>query len=79
MYRKLHAMLDELAANAWPAPIQQQLESWRLRAAYGVTRRANSVLTLDTLPSYEHWLDVVVDFYSSRGLPVQFQISEASP
>ena len=34
--------LEELAANAWPAGVQQALDGWRLRYHLGVTRRANS-------------------------------------
>ncbi|MDQ3706069.1 MAG: GNAT family N-acetyltransferase [Chloroflexota bacterium] len=73
------ALLDELAANAWPATIQQQLEVWKLRAAGGLTRRANSVYTSGPLPSYSEWLHEVQSFYTRRGLPVRFQISDGSP
>lgn len=52
---------------------------WVLRANDGVTRRANSVLTVGEpdLP-LDHALKSVVDFYVSRGLPVMFQMTEAS-
>jgi ribosomal protein S18 acetylase RimI-like enzyme len=72
-------LIEELAANAWPAPVQQQLEAWKLRAANGVTRRANSVLPLAEMPTYRLWLDEVAAFYQSRNLPVRFQVSDASP
>jgi GNAT superfamily N-acetyltransferase len=72
-------LLDELAANAWPAQVQQGLEGWRLRASGGVTRRANSVLTAGPLPSYGEWLPLVEDFYAQRGLPPRFQVSDGSP
>jgi N-acetylglutamate synthase len=71
--------IEELAANAWPAPVQQQLERWRLRAGDNVTRRANSVLTLGAMPVYERWLDEVIGFYRARSLPVRFHVSAASP
>ena len=71
--------IEELAANAWPAPVQQQLERWRLRAANNVTRRANSVLAVGAMPAYERWLDEVTTFYRTRGLPVRFHVSQASP
>src|SRR5947207_2849511 len=71
--------IEELAANAWPAPVQQQLERWRLRAANSVTRRANSVLAVGSMSSYERWLDEVTAFYRTRGLPVRFHVSHASP
>lgn len=72
-------LIEELAANAWPAPVQQQLETWKLRAANGVTKRANSVLPSGEMPTCERWLDEVVAFYQNRNLPVRFQISDASP
>lgn len=37
-------LLDRLAARAWPAPVVRRLDGWLLRAAGGVTRRANSAL-----------------------------------
>lgn len=47
------------------------MSGWRLRAAAGVTKRANSALPLsDALP-----LDEVVDFYRERGLPPRVQVS----
>lgn len=71
--------LDELAANARPARIQQSLEGWRLRAADGITRRANSVLTNAPMPSFSDWFEMVEDFYRRHGLPGRYQISPASP
>jgi ribosomal protein S18 acetylase RimI-like enzyme len=71
--------IDEIAANAWPAIIQQQLEGWRLRASNGVTRRANSVLALGAVPRYQRWLDEIEGFYNRACLPVRFQVSEAAP
>ncbi len=71
--------LDELAANAWPAPVQQELEDWRIRSSNGVTRRASSVLTAGPIPSQPDWLSHIEDFYKRRGLPSRFQISSGSP
>ncbi|MDQ3928593.1 MAG: GNAT family N-acetyltransferase [Chloroflexota bacterium] len=75
----LTRMLDELAANAWPALISQQLEGWRMRATNNITRRANSVLTNSDMPSYGGWLDQIADFYRRRSLPIRFQVSDATP
>jgi hypothetical protein len=72
-------MIEELAANAWPAPVQQQLERWRLRAGDNVTRRANSVLAVGAMPVYDGWLDEVTRFYRARNLPVRFHVSDGSP
>jgi GNAT superfamily N-acetyltransferase len=72
-------LLDQIAANAWPASVQQALEGWRLRANEGVTRRANSVLTAAPVPTYAAWLEQIEDFYRRRQLPPRFQISDGSP
>jgi hypothetical protein len=77
--QRLMRMIEEMAANAWPAPVQQHLEGWRLRAANGVSRRANSVLAGSAMPGYEHWLDEVTWFYERYGLPARFLVSDASP
>ena len=71
--------LEELAANAWPAHIQQHVGSWRLRASQDVTRRANSVLPLGAMPSFAGWYEEIVSFYSRRNLPIRFQVSDAAP
>ena len=64
--------LERLAADAWPALEQVDVDGWRLRASAGVTRRANSALPLSsTLP-----IDEVIEFYRSRGLPPAVQVSD---
>jgi N-acetylglutamate synthase len=73
------SLLDELAANAWPTIVRQQLGGCVLRAANGVTRRANSVLTTGPAPPDLNWLPIVEDFYLRRSITVRFQISPASP
>jgi len=59
----LYRFLDELAANAWPAQVQQAFGGWRLRATNGLTRRANSVLTAAPTPDHPEWLSYIEDFY----------------
>jgi ribosomal protein S18 acetylase RimI-like enzyme len=71
--------LEELAANAWPAHVQQQVGPWRLRASDDVTRRANSVFCVGSMPPYAGWYDEVVSFYERRHLPIRFQITDAAP
>ena len=64
--------LDRLAARAWPALEQVEVDGWLLRAAQGVTRRANSALPLsDALP-----VEQVVAFYRERDLPPVVQVSD---
>lgn len=63
--------LERIAADACPPLEQVEVEGWRLRAAAGVTKRANSALPLsEALP-----VEAVVDFYRSRGLPPRVQVS----
>lgn len=73
-------LIEELAANAVPPAIAQEVDGWRLRYNYGVTRRANSVLahsaggTLDPAAK----IAIVERFYARRNLPARFQICPAS-
>jgi GNAT superfamily N-acetyltransferase len=76
---KLIRLIEELAANSWPAYIQQRLGAWRLRANMNVTKRANSVYTCGSFPEYEEWMKVIEDFYERRSLLPCFYISEAAP
>lgn len=76
---KIIRLIEELAANGWPAYIQQTLGAWRLRANMDVTKRANSVYTNGPFPEHGEWLGVIEDFYRRRSLSPCFYISEASP
>lgn len=67
-------LLERVAADAWPALEEVEVDGWRLRASAGVTRRANSALPLSgALP-----VEAVVDFYRSRELPPVVQVSDAA-
>lgn len=78
-----HALIvEELAANAWPAGTVQYVEGWRLRHTPEVQRRrSNSVLP----PTHRRRgglaaaevLDIAEDFYARRGLPLVVQVSPA--
>jgi ribosomal protein S18 acetylase RimI-like enzyme len=61
----------ELAANeAWPAPVQQRLGEWLLRAADGWTGRGNSALPIgDPGLPLAAAIDAVRVWYTARGLP----------
>lgn len=72
--------IERCVLNAWPGQEVQTLDGWRLRAAGGVTGRANSVwpnehnnaLSIaDKLVEVEH-------FYSERGLAPRYQITPAA-
>ena len=64
-------LLDRLGADGCPPLEQVEVDGWRLRAAGGVLRRANSALPLSAaLP-----VEAVVEFYRSRGLPPRVHVS----
>jgi ribosomal protein S18 acetylase RimI-like enzyme len=71
--------LEQVAAKAWIAHESERLGGWLLRANYGVTRRANSVLPLGPpiLPLDEA-IEKVIDFYKTRNLTPRFQMTETS-
>ncbi len=73
-------LIEELAANAIPAAIVQEVDGWRLRYNYGVTRRANSVLahSASSVIELDAKIAYVERFYARRNLPVRFQICPAS-
>lgn len=73
-------LLEELAANAWPAEVVQHVDGWRLRFNHNVTRRANSVnanQSGETLPLDEK-LAIVEAFYHRRGCPPRIHICPAT-
>lgn len=76
---RIVALIEELAANAWPAYTQQSYGAWKLRATFGTTKRANSVFTVGPMPEDADWLRRIERFYQRRGLPVCFYVSDVSP
>ncbi|MEK8131424.1 GNAT family N-acetyltransferase [Paenibacillus filicis] len=72
-------LIEELMTNTWPAYTQQSYGSWKLRATFGTTKRANSVHAVGPLPERDGWLAEIESFYRRRGLPAYFCISHASP
>jgi GNAT superfamily N-acetyltransferase len=74
------ALIDELAAEAWPAPEVEELDGWWLRFGGGVTGRANSVWPRrdgGAIPLDER-IEAAETFYRSRGGLPLFQLSPAS-
>ncbi len=71
--------IEELAANAWPAPFGLLLDGWRLRYMQGITRRANSVWP--NAAHEHHTLDekiaLVEATYARWGQPARYQICPA--
>jgi GNAT superfamily N-acetyltransferase len=63
----------EMAANeAWPAPVQDRLGGWVLRAAQNWTGRGNSALAVgDPDRPLEAAIDAVQEWYAARGQPAK--------
>lgn len=74
------ARLEGLCADAWPAPVDEPLAAWRLRAAGGWTGRANSALALGSpgMPVAAA-LDAVRDFGARHGIGPRVLAPTGSP
>lgn len=72
-------LLDRLADRGWPALESEQQGGWTLRAAGGVTKRANSVLASAEVDDVEVAVAQAERWYAQRDLPTVFQLSPASP
>jgi ribosomal protein S18 acetylase RimI-like enzyme len=66
----------ELAANeAWPAPDQDRLGDWPLRASGGWTGRGNTALAVgDPGRPLDEAIGAVRDWYAARGLPPKINV-----
>jgi N-acetylglutamate synthase len=67
--------LERVAARAWPAPEEERLGDWLLRAAEGFTNRANAALPLgEPGCSLDEAVQACVAFYTDRGLPPKITV-----
>lgn len=74
------ARLEELCADAWPAPADERMGAWRLRAAGGYTARANGALALgDPGMPVPDALDAVRAFAARHGVPPRVTVPVGSP
>lgn len=73
-------LLEELAANAWPAAVVQHVDGWRLRYTWGITRRANSVWPNGPGASVglADRLRLVEEFYARRDMTARYQVCPAA-
>lgn len=76
------SLLEELAANAWPAATVQHVHGWRLRFTPGVDRRRSNSVLPPPDPYAGHLdvanvLHIATSFYGRRGLPLRVQVSPA--
>jgi ribosomal protein S18 acetylase RimI-like enzyme len=73
--------LDQICNLTWPATENLDNSGWLMRAASGVTNRANSVLPLvanlegGTLTDFAEKLAKTKEFYQKRNLPTIFQLA----
>ncbi|MFT0804118.1 GNAT family N-acetyltransferase [Bacillus swezeyi] len=72
-------LIEKLAVNAWPSYIQQVVGQWKVRATFGVTKRANSVHAIGSIPKNQNWLQIIEQFYKEKSISPCFYISEISP
>ncbi|MFC7385845.1 GNAT family N-acetyltransferase [Sphaerisporangium rhizosphaerae] len=73
------ADIEALVHHAWPATHQEVVGDWILRAADGVTKRANSVLPWGEPDDPDKALDEAERFYAARGLPCVFSVGPRAP
>jgi len=71
-------LLDELVADAWPPGELIVAGGWRFQWTSGVSRRANSALSVGNEKRMEELVAFGEEFYRSRGGPSRFRVSEAS-
>ncbi len=76
--RAAAALLDDLADRGWPAEHRERHGGWILRAAGGVTKRANSVLPAGPVADPDAALDAAEAFARAHGIPACVQVSPAS-
>lgn len=73
--------LDQICNLTWPAVENLENAGWLMRAADGITKRANSVLPLladltsEQSASFKEKLTLAQKFYKNRGLPTIFQLA----
>ncbi len=74
--RRAEIIALELAANeAWPAPDQDRLGDWPLRAAGGWTGRGNTALAVgDPGRPLDEAIEAVREWYAARGLPPKINL-----
>lgn len=67
---------EALMDAAWPAPERHETGEWVLRAASGVTQRANSVWPRDNAAEPLAALREAAQWYRKRRLPLIFQLTD---
>ena len=73
---ELLRLVDELALNAWPAPVCQQVGGWVLRYGWGTTRRANSAWPCAGPCDLDVQIGATLRAYQAWGAPARVQVTE---
>lgn len=68
------ALIEELMDRAWAAPDREDTGGWVMRAAGGVTQRANSVWPREQARDHEPAMRTATQWYRSRRLPLIVQV-----
>lgn len=76
---KINRLIETVAAHAWPGEVVKKYGDWLLRANNGVTKRANSVLTVGEIPERKNWLIEIETFYEEKNIRPCFYITESTP
>ena len=71
------ADLEVLMDSAWPAPQRLDTGEWVLRAASGVTQRANSVWPRESAANEPDAVRAAVLWYRNSRLPAIYQLTES--
>ncbi len=75
---EIGSQLDDAMARAWPPATMEKIGGWMLRYSGGVTRRANSVLTVGKPVDLDAAIAAGEDFYERRGAEPVFLVSDGS-
>lgn len=75
---KLKKQVEQIAARAWPAEIIKQYGTWQVRMHKGVTKRANSVLTIGPPSENDDWLTKLEAIYEREKITPCFYITEST-
>jgi GNAT superfamily N-acetyltransferase len=69
--------LEFVSARAWPAEESEDLDGWTIRAAKGITWRANTVLPHSQLRniSLDSAINKAIEFYRERNIPPAFKMT----
>jgi N-acetylglutamate synthase len=74
--------IERLALACWPASQAKPYGEWLLRTHYGgVTKRANSVMTLGSMPAGDPaaWISEIEAYYRRSGMLPCYYVSDHSP